>query len=226
MAPEQAPSTPDLPFLDRYKWIILAIIALLIVAALAYLLLDEQAPVTVTINPPLPTATHTITASPTASPTPLPLEVYVTGAVQTPESRLSLPAGARVEDAIDAAGGVTDGADLSRVNLAAQLRDGDHIHVPTLPPTPSAEEPDAQAQEAEPEEAPTPTPNQPRLVNINTATQAELETLPRIGPALAQAIIAYREENGDFATVDDLVNVPGVGEATLAGLRDLVTVDG
>jgi competence protein ComEA len=70
-----------------------------------------------------------------------------------------------------------------------------------------------------------PTPNAPRLLNINTATQAELETLPRIGPSTAQAIIEYRDANGPFVTIDDLVEVPGIGPATLENLRELISVE-
>jgi competence protein ComEA len=197
-----------LPLLDRFKWIIGSFLGLMIVVALAYLLLNQDEPVTITINPPPPTATHTPTE------TPAPLEIYVTGAVVQPESRHSLPQGARVEDAIAAAGGITEDANLTGVNLAQLLRDGDQVHVPS---TVSAEAPSVDAE--------VPTPNAPRLLNINTATQAELETLPRIGPSTAQAIIEYRDANGPFVTIDDLVEVPGIGPATLENLRELISVE-
>lgn len=194
------------PILDRFKWIILIAVGLLVAAAFVYLLTYEDEPVTITILPPAPTATLTPTG------TLPPIEVYVTGEVAQPQSRLSLPVGARVEDAIAAAGGATTNADLSMVNLAQVLRDGDQVHVP-----PRAESPQAAAN--------TPTPNAPRLVNLNTATLEELIALPEIGEVTAQAIIAYREANGGFKSVDELDNVQGIGEKTLETLRELVTVD-
>jgi len=202
------------PFLDRWKWVILLLAGLATLGGLAYLMTRREPAVRVVVNPPAPTHTHTASPPPSPTPSPAPLEIYVTGAVARPETRLSLPLGARVEDAIAAVGGATDQADLSRVNLAQVLRDGDQVHVPTLP---------------SPEQAPlvdeTPTSNAPRRVNINTATLEELQTLPRIGESTARAIIAYREQNGPFTSVDDLDQVRGIGSATLEGLRDLVTVE-
>lgn len=211
-----------IPFLDRFQWVIMLGLVLAIAAAILFLLTNEDEPVAIVINPPLPTATATVTPTVTVTPTPLPVEVYVTGEVNEPESRHTLPAGSRVEDAIEAAGGATEFADLSRVNLAAVLLDGDQIHVPRLPePTLEGEEPTV----APTDEPPTPTPNAPRLINLNTATAEELETLPRIGPALAADIIAYREENGDFTSIEQIMDVPRIGEATFEGFRELVTVD-
>jgi len=201
---------PAEPFLERYRWVILLLTGAVLLAALAYLLLQPAEPVTIIINPPAPTATHTPTGTLPPTHTPAPLQIYVTGAVNQPAARLALPAGARVEDAILAAGGARDDADLGAVNLAGLLRDGDMVHVPS---------------KNAPTENPTPTPNAPRLINLNTATQAELETLPRIGPALAAEIIAYREANGGFTSIADLDNVAGIGAATLEGLRPLVTVE-
>jgi competence protein ComEA len=176
-----------------------------------YVLLSQDAPgTTVEILPPGPTAT----ALPTATPSPL--EIYVVGAVQNPDARLSLPPGSRVEDAIEAAGGALGTANLSVVNLAQTLQDGDMIFVPSVEETFSGE--------TVGQDISTPTPNAPRLVNINTATQEELETLPGIGPSRAQDIIAYREANGPFESVDDLENVSGIGPATIDGFRDRVTV--
>lgn len=211
----------SIPFLDRYRWLILGLTGLAIFAALALLLLDQDDPVTIVINPPLPTATHTASPDPSPTASPAPLEIYITGAVAQPESRLSLPIGSRVEDAIQAVGGATDQADLSRVNLAQVLQDGDQIHIPSLAPTLAPDEPMPQVTP----DLPTPTPNRPRLVNINTATAAELEALPEIGPATAQDILAYRQENGDFASIEAIMDVPGIGEATFNALRELITVE-
>jgi competence protein ComEA len=117
--------------------------------------------------------------------------------------------GSRVQDAIEAAGGVTTNAELSGVNLTQILNDGDMVYVPPLDRGVDT----------------TPTPNHPALVHINSATAEELETLPGIGPSLAQAIIDYRDEHGLFTSVEDLDNVPGMGPAKLDAIRDLIVFD-
>lgn len=152
------------------------------------------------------------------SPTPEPMVVYVAGAVQRP-GVFYLPRESRMVDAIRAAGGFMEGADLNQVNLAQALKDGDRIDIPGLSPF------------ATPELTiggggllVTPTPKGGTPVNINTATVELLETLPGIGPTTAQAIVDYRKENGPFATIDDLLKIPGIGPTTLEDLRGLVSV--
>lgn len=133
---------------------------------------------------------------------------HAAGAVHRP-GLYELAAGDRVADLLEAAGGATRRADLDRVNLAAPVADGSQIVVPRVGEpvvaTPGAEEP------AGP-------------VDLNTADAILLETLPGIGPATAAAILEYRDANGPFASVDALIDVPGIGEAKLAALADLVTV--
>lgn len=136
------------------------------------------------------------------------LYVHVLGAVARPGLYV-LDLDARLVDAVAAAGGTTDEADLAGVNLARVLADGEQIVVPTAGA--SGEAPGAAA------------PADDRI-DLNTADQAALETLPRIGPALAERIIAWREENGRFTSVDDLLAVPGIGEKLLAGIREGVRV--
>jgi competence protein ComEA len=145
--------------------------------------------------------------------------VHVAGRVRHP-GVVELPAGSRVVDAIEAAGGARSGAHLGVLNLARLLVDGEQIAVgvrgaaaapATLGGTTAAVVPGASG-------APT------ALVNLNTASQAELEELPGVGPVTATSIIEWRTENGGFSTVDELVEVSGIGEVTLAELRDLVTV--
>lgn len=148
-------------------------------------------------------------------PTPLPLMVHVSGAVQAP-GVYALPRGARVQDAIEAAGGFTEGANVDAVNLAAFLEDGGKVVVP---------EKGEQVESAKDYGNSSQTPSSESLVDINTADQATLETLPGIGPVMAQRIIEYRDQNGFFNTKEDIMNVKGIGEATYTQIRDLIVVN-
>jgi competence protein ComEA len=151
----------------------------------------------------------TVTAS--STPEPSPLIVDVAGAVRRP-GVYEFHDGDRVVDAIGAAGGATAKASLDGLNLAAPLSDGIQILVPREPG--SAGIPTGPVGSAGPA-AP---------VNVNTASATELEALPGIGEVIAQAIVDYRTENGPFATVDALLDVSGIGDATLEDIRDLVSV--
>ncbi len=131
-----------------------------------------------------------------------PITVHVSGAVIRP-GVVTVGSQARIADVVAAAGGASRIADLSGVNLAAPVRDGEYIVVPDIggdgvnrPVSGSGG------------------------VDINAATAADLEVLPGVGPVLASRIVAYRDANGPFATVEDLLDVPGIGEAKLAGMRD------
>lgn len=138
------------------------------------------------------------------------LYVHVLGAVEAPGLYV-LALDARIVDALAAAGGTTDDADLAAVNLARVLTDGEQVVVPVVGATAAGPGTGATV------------PGDDR-VDLNSADQAALETLPRIGPALAERIVSWREENGRFQTVDDLLAVPGIGEKLLEGLRDGVRV--
>ncbi|WP_166983731.1 ComEA family DNA-binding protein [Paramicrobacterium fandaimingii] len=138
---------------------------------------------------------------------PAVIYVHVLGAVASP-GLYQLSDGARVMDAVAAAGGLTDDADEAAINLARFVTDGEQVRVPEVGETAEQQEgKDAQGR-----------------VNLNTATAEQLEELPNIGPALAERIIAWRDDNGGFRSVDDLRNVSGIGEKTFATLKDLVTV--
>ena len=156
-------------------------------------------------------------------PTPLPLLVHVSGAVTEP-GVYYLPPGSRVRDAIEAAGGLLTEADSHNLNLAALLQDGDLIWIPTRPPA----NPNSTA--VAPKETPNdpndqaPTMALPGLININTATLVELDTLPGIGPVKAQNIIDYRNSNGPFASIEAIQEVNGIGPVTYEGLKDLISV--
>jgi competence protein ComEA len=118
-----------------------------------------------------------------------------------------------VKDALVAAGGPTEEADLDRINLALPVSDGQHIYVPRL------------GEESLPVQPPSRLSEVGGQVNLNTADVAVLETLPGIGPVLAQRIVDYRQEHGTFAQVEDLMNVSGIGQRTFDNLRDLITTD-
>ena len=141
------------------------------------------------------------------------LYVHVLGEVADPGLYI-LAADARLVDALAAAGGTSDAADLRAVNLARQLSDGEQIIVP------KQGEHDEQAPGGTGETG----GSADGKIDLNTADQAALETLPRIGPALAQRILEWREENGRFRSVDDLLAVSGIGEKMLEGVRDKVRV--
>ncbi len=154
------------------------------------------------------------------APTPLPVTVDVGGAVLQP-GVYALPQGSRVQDAIQAAGGLAPDADTSGLNLAAFLEDGQRAFIPLRAvPTVTllagdvegAAQPAVRGGELQ------------LLININTATQAELESLPEIGPVTAQAIITYRTEQGPFPTIESIDAVPGIGPATFDAIKDLITV--
>lgn len=139
------------------------------------------------------------------------LKAYVTGAVRHP-GLYTIKAGDRLADLIDLAGGITEDADMQAVNLAVRVNDQDHWTVPKVG-EPTLVPSDTSSLE--------PTSDK---VDINTADAKLLETLPGIGETRAEAIIHHREEHGPFKRVDDIVAVPGIGSATLEGIRDLVEV--
>ncbi len=167
----------------------------------------------------------------TSTTEPPEVVVHAAGAVRTP-GVYPLPGGARVDDLVDAAGGLAPDADAARLNLAAPLADGARVYVPRVGEAELPEVVDADggtaggagqggADGAAPGAA---DDGAVALIDLNTATADELEALPGVGPAIAAAIVAFREENGGFATVDDLLDVRGIGEARLADIRPLVTV--
>ncbi|MEY2407184.1 MAG: competence protein ComEA, partial [Acidimicrobiaceae bacterium] len=144
------------------------------------------------------------------------LVVHAAGAVNAP-GLYRLASGSRVDDLISAAGGLAGGADADRINLAAPLADGERVYIPRVGETvPPAEGP-ASVTGGSSSASSGP-------IDINTATVDELDSLPGIGPSIAQAIIDERERNGPFRSVDDLERVRGIGPSKLDQIRDLVRV--
>ena len=145
-------------------------------------------------------------------PTDKPIVVHITGAVPRP-GVYALPQGARVQDGISAAGGFLAEAEKSGINLARELKDGEQLDIPFVE--------GFSPVVATPVETFQPTSD---LININTATAAELDALPGIGPTTAQKIIDYRDTNGPFISIEDIVNVSGIGPTTYVRIKDLITV--
>jgi competence protein ComEA len=158
-----------------------------------------------------------------ATTAPVELVVQAAGAVHRP-GVYQLAAGARVVDLIEAAGGAVAGADLQVLSLAAVLSDGQRVRVPLVGEQLPASELGGSAGGAAGGggAAGTAVPGAP--IDLNTAGVDDLDTLPGVGPATAQAIVAHRDEHGPFGAVDDLLEVRGIGDARLEALRDLVTV--
>jgi len=153
--------------------------------------------------------------------------VYVVGQVRHP-GVVTLVAGARVEDAVQAVGGATEKADLAVMNLARKVIDGERIVVPKpgekVPTADPVADPGAAGAGAGSGTGGSGAAAPGTPVDLNTATVAQLDALPGVGPVIAGRIVAWRQENGRFTSVDDLSEVQGIGDATMARLRPLVRV--
>jgi len=185
--------------LERYRVAIVGALALLLVTAGLFIYLRRPTPQPIEIVEPPPTPV----------PSPVLVAVYVTGAVQEP-GVYYLPEESRVQDALEAAGGAMGEADLDRVNLAKRVHDEDKVYFPKvgeehLPVTSTGDSGSG-------------------LININSASAGALEDLPGIGPTLAQCIIDYREAHGPFATIEEIMDVRGIGQGVFADIEELITV--
>jgi competence protein ComEA len=177
--------------------------ALVVAATLAFFLFHHSS------SPPelrLPRAE----AAPGPAPTTAEVLVHVAGAVARP-GVVRVPGGARVTDAVAAAGGPAGDADHNQVNLAAKVADGDRVYVPRRgePPPPIVG---------------SGSPARAGPVDLNSAGPEQLDALPGVGPATARAIVEYRARHGRFRTLDELLSVPGIGPAKLGALKPLVRV--
>ncbi|CAN5659633.1 hypothetical protein BH23CHL4_BH23CHL4_22590 [soil metagenome] len=194
--------------MTRYRGLALGASTFVLGIVLGFVLLDLrdswQAP-QIVITDPLPGAE---------------IAAAIDGAIATPGAYV-LPAGSRITHLVDAAGGVTSGADLAHVNLAARLRDEQQVYVPTIAATPVSGEAIANDGAVSPSFGIV-SPVDARL-NINTASAAELDGLPGIGPVLASRIIEDRNRAGRFSSVNELVRVSGISQRMVDELRDRIT---
>lgn len=203
--------------------LISAVVSGVVALVLLWLILRPSEP---PLEASIPLATFPVV---TTSSLPSIVTVHVAGAVKSP-GVYRLTTLARVIDAVTAAGGPTSEADLERINLAQLLLDTEQVFIPgrttrsvapTIAPrhrpTTTLATPRAPSQQGA-------SPTSGGLVDLNTATAAELDALPGVGPATAKAIVDYRTSKGKFSRTEDLLNVAGIGPAKLAALRDLVTV--
>lgn len=145
------------------------------------------------------------------------IAIHMTGCVKNP-GIIELEDGARIDDAIQLAGGLTEEADLTNVNLAYKVEDGQKIYIPSIHDIEEKEIIQENQEEIFGEE------NETGKVNINTAKQTELETLPGIGPTIALRIIEYRKENGEFTDIEELKEIEGIGEAKWEQIKDFVEI--
>lgn len=158
--------------------------------------------------------------------------VHISGAVQN-EGIVELESGSRVADAIEKAGGLKENAYMDEINLAYQLEDGEKIHIPTIEEQKEKEnqETKVENESATGSDGTTSRSSNSSInngsqtkININTATEEELDTLPGIGPSTAAKILDYRKEKGKFKTIEEIKEVSGIGENKYEKIKDRITV--
>lgn len=184
----------------RIQGVLIGGLVAVLLASLTFVLLDRRAPPDIAIQAD-------------AFPN---IAVDVSGAVATP-GVYELPGASRLQQAIDRAGGLRPDADVSSLNLAGRVGDGEKIVIPSV----GTEAPAAES--GTPGSGPSPATGSP--IDLNTASAADLDTLPGVGPVIAERIIDYRETNGSFSSVDELAEIDGISPAMVDELRPLVTVD-
>ena len=151
--------------------------------------------------------------------------IHITGSVKNP-GIVKLKDGSRIEDAIEAAGGLTENADITNVNLAYVLDDGVKIRIPSITDEKNGDEQILEEESGENiiEETNMTLGASTKEVNINKATETELQSLPGIGASLASRIIEYRNQNGKFSKIEDIKNVNGIGDSKYENIKDFITV--
>ncbi|MBR2263199.1 MAG: helix-hairpin-helix domain-containing protein [Firmicutes bacterium] len=207
--------------ITRKTWRVIGIILVIAIAGILYLFPQLLDPVFSKKNDTsseevlmeTSESVRAVEAEESAPSEPAACAVHVSGAVRHPDQVWYLPEGSRVGDAVEAAGGAAKKADLSRLNLAQSVSDGMKIYVPEKG---EIIEDDTSVKEEMLE--------QNTLVNINTAGVEELTDLSGIGNVYAERILKYRAENGPFASIEDIMNVKGIGEKTFAKIKDSICV--
>ena len=186
---------------------------------------DDNAPIQVVLPTPDSSDASAVTQAdgPANAGPEKDLRVYVSGAVRNPGVYRLRPEN-RLSDAVSAAGGATDEANLDAVNLARRVKDEEQYHIPRVGETPPSGT--TLFEELNQQTGPLNDASCEGLMDLNVASVAQLETLPGIGTARANDIVVYRETNGAFASVEEVTEVSGVGPITLEKIRDLVTVCG
>lgn len=212
-------------WLERHRHFIFMSLLLATVVGMGGFYLYRPAAQPIEISGAVPTPTPTATLAPTPSPTPGLVRVYVTGAVVNSDV-YTLPEGSIIKHAIQAAGGLTPDADPVRINQASEVQDQQQIHVPHLaeenppPPVQGGSAADEFSVGGDRQSG-----TGGGKININTASLEELDTLPGIGPVIAQRIIDYREGIGGFPSIEAITEVSGIGEATFGKIKERITVE-
>lgn len=191
--------------------LIVTVVISFAVAVVTFVVVDRYMSPDIVVAPP---AAHEIT-------------VAVTGAVATPGT-VTVPGTARLQHVIEAAGGLSADADITSLNMAGRVGDGEHVVIPKLPgsndrldvPEPTVTGPGTN------QEPPASSPELNSLLDLNTASRSDLEALPGIGPVLAERIVAYRTQQGPFSSIEELEEIEGISTRTVEELRPLVTVGG
>ena len=207
--------------------LIIGVLTTVVATAGIWLLVRPSAPLVESV---VPHASGVGIVAPLSTlPTPLTVRIHVAGAVIHP-GVYTVPSSSRVVDVVKAAGGATSRADLERINLAQTIVDTEQVFVPfrssrtTKVTVAPRLRPSRTTVPASVPITGVPSTSVTPLVNLNSATSVQLDTLPGVGPSTAKAIISYRNRKGPFSKVEDLLNVPGIGPSKLAALRDQVTL--
>lgn len=210
-------------FLNKKQKIIFIVIGMLMIVFIGYYLIKKQG------NYKYNELETTITEDNIENPinleenSDISVIVHITGEIKK-EGIVEVKQGDRIVDVIERAGGVTKEADLSKVNLAYKVSDGQKIYIPSI------NEAEIETQEYITEEAGKDIiiegqKNSTKKVNINSATQTELETLSGIGPSTALKIINYRNENGKFKSIEDIKSVPGIGDSKFENIKEYICLE-
>ncbi|MCB9078747.1 MAG: helix-hairpin-helix domain-containing protein [Anaerolineaceae bacterium] len=216
-------------WLDHHRNLVFGVLSLLAVGGAGIFYWNQPAADPIEILPveaAAPTATEVV-STPTPTATPAPVRVYVTGAVARSDVYF-LPAGSIIKDAIEAAGGFTEEAEPERINQALELQDQQQIHIPrrdeASPPPPVQGGPIV-AVAGSRSGSSAPISNTGGIINLNTATLEQLDSLPGVGPAIAQRILDYRDSVGGFSSIEEITQVSGIGPATFDKIKALITVN-